>query len=145
MPVKTVRVPIAPDAAFELFTRGLARRWPLATHSIGETDALDCRMEERTGGHIVELDRDGSRHVWSTIRGWQPAARLSFTWHPGRAVDTAQTIEVRFAAMDDGDTLVTLEHGGWEAHGDRAAAMRANYDRGWDIVLGERFASAAVR
>jgi uncharacterized protein YndB with AHSA1/START domain len=143
--VKTARVPIGPDAAFELFTRGLVRWWPLATHSVGEADALDCRMEERAGGRILERGRDGSEHVWGTIRDWQPPQHLSFSWHPGRSADTAQTIDVRFAAADNGGTIVTLAHGGWEACGDRAAAMRANYDSGWDFVLGERFGEAAQR
>ena len=141
--VKRVRVPIAPEAAFELFTRGLARWWPLATHSIGEAAALDCRMEERAGGQIVELDQDGSRHVWGTIRDWQPPARLFFTWHPGRTPDTAQTIEVRFAAADDGGTMVTLEHDGWDDYGAGAVDMRDRYDSGWNFVLGERFSDAA--
>ena len=38
---------------------------------------------------------------------------------------------------------MTLTHGGWHTYGDRAAAMRANYDKGWDFVLGERFAGTA--
>jgi uncharacterized protein YndB with AHSA1/START domain len=141
--VKRVRVPIGPEAAFELFTHGFAHWWPLATHSVGQGDALDCRMEERAGGQIVELDRDGSTHVWGTIRTWLPPNLLSFTWHPGRAADTAQSIEVRFAAIDGGGTFVTLEHGGWDEYGVGAGTMRDNYDRGWDFVLGERFAGTA--
>ncbi len=141
--VKTVRVPIGPEAAFELFTRGLARWWPLATHSVGEANAIDCRMEEGVGGRILERDRDGSEHIWGTIRDWQPPQYLSFTWHPGRSADTAQTIDVRFAATGDGGTIVTLAHSGWDAYGERAATMRANYDSGWNFVLGERFGGVA--
>jgi uncharacterized protein YndB with AHSA1/START domain len=143
--VKTVRVPISPPAAFALFTRGIADWWPLATHSVGEADAVACMMEEREGGRIVERDRDGSEHVWGSIRRWAPPHRLGFSWHPGRGSESAQAIEVRFAAAGDRDTDVTLEHGGWEALGERAAAMRANYDSGWNFVLGERYGAAARR
>ena len=38
-----------------------------------------------------------------------------------------------FAAAQD-QTLVTLEHSGWEAFADPAAA-RAEYDHGWPVVL----------
>ena len=50
---------------------------------------------------------------------------------PGR--DRASHVEVTFAAAA-GQTLVTLEHTGWEVFADPAAA-RAEYDHGWPAVL----------
>lgn len=139
--VKTVGVPLAPADAFDLFTSGLARWWPLATHSVGGSEAVDCTMEGRVGGRILERDGDGSEHVWGTVENWESPRRLAFTWHPGRAPDSAQTIEVRFDAAQGG-TTVTLVHAGWDALRGRAAAMRRSYDGGWDFVLGE-FAETA--
>jgi hypothetical protein len=46
--------------------------------------------------------------------------------------------------VPEGDgTRVELVHSGWEAYGDDAAASRASYDTGWDIVLGKLADAAA--
>lgn len=136
--VVDVVVPAPPARAFDYFTRDIARWWPLATHSVGEADAVDVRFERHVGGRLVESLRDGSQCVWGTIDAWEPGVRLGFSWHPGRDPSTAQRVEVTFAVHADG-TRVTLTHGGWERRGDEAAAVRGNYVGGWKIVLVERF------
>lgn len=41
MPIrKTVTVPVTPQCAFELFTARIGEWWPLATHSVGEDQAM---------------------------------------------------------------------------------------------------------
>ena len=141
--IKTIGVPLAPTDAFDLFTNGLARWWPLATHSVGEAEAVDCAIEGRVGGRILERDGDGSEHVWGTVEDWESPHRLAFSWHPGRPADSAQKIDVRFDAAAHGGTTITLVHAGWDALGERAAAMRSGYDSGWDFVLGEFVETAA--
>ena len=131
---KTVTVPVAPDLAFAFFTRDIARWWPLATHSVGEFDAVSVHIEPRQGGHIVETVRDGGVHVWGTVTGWEPPHRLAFTWHPGSPEEQATAVEVGFTAAGAG-TVVTLVHTGWENRPDGAGA-RQGYDTGWDVVLG---------
>jgi hypothetical protein len=64
------------------------------------------------------------------------------TWHPGRSVDTAQTVEVRFTAEGAG-TRVDLTHSGWETLGKEALETWKGDDTGWDIVLGKSFAEVA--
>ena len=140
---KTVEVAAPPERAFHLFTDGMAEWWPLATHSVGEERAETVVLEPRVGGRIVERTRDGEEHVWGTVTAWEPPGRVAFTWHPGRGADTEQDVEVRFEPSGSG-TRVELVHTGWERLGDRAAAVYANYDRGWDLVLGERFGAAAA-
>lgn len=65
---------------------------------------------------------------------WEPPAAVAFTWHPGRTPERESHVEVTFAAAGP-QTLVTLIHSGWEAFAD-PAAVRAEYDHGWPIVLG---------
>jgi uncharacterized protein YndB with AHSA1/START domain len=57
------------------------------------------------------------------------------TWHAGRGPETAQQLEIRFVAEDNG-TRVELEQTGWEVLGDEAERTRANYASGWTEVLG---------
>jgi uncharacterized protein YciI len=126
---REILVDAGPDAAFEIFTAGIGRWWPLeklSLHGRGSTVAF-------TGGQIVESSPDGERVVWGTVTRWDPPAALAFTWHPGYSADRASHVEVTFAAAQD-QTLVTLEHSGWEAFADPAAA-RAEYDHGWPVVL----------
>jgi uncharacterized protein YndB with AHSA1/START domain len=139
---KTIEVAAAPDRAFRLFTEGIAGWWPVRTHSVGEDRAETVIFEPGVGGRIYERTLDGDEHVWGTVTAWEPPGRVVFTWHPGRGPDTEQDVEVRFEPSGTG-TRVELVHTGWERLGDRAAAVRENYDGGWDLVVGERFAAAA--
>lgn len=72
---------------------------------------------------------------------WEPPHRLAFTWHPGGAADSAQTVEVTFARDSDG-AMLTLEHRDWHRVGERAPKVRESYDQGWDVVL-DRYRAAA--
>jgi uncharacterized protein YndB with AHSA1/START domain len=59
---------------------------------------------------------------------------VAFTWHPGQTPERESHVEVTFTAAGP-QTLVTVIHSGWDALADPAAA-RAEYDHGWQIVLG---------
>jgi uncharacterized protein YndB with AHSA1/START domain len=131
----TVRRPL--EEAFAVFTEGIANWWPLATHSIFEERAATAVLEGRIGGRLYELSVDGEEGVWGTVSVWEPPNRIAYSWHPGRGSETAQEVEIRFAA-DGAETRVDVEHRGWE----RAPEKRAGYDEGWDFVLGRYVAAA---
>ncbi|HEX7168566.1 MAG TPA: SRPBCC family protein [Acidimicrobiales bacterium] len=128
---KEVVVDGAPDEAFELFTAGVGKWWPTATHSLfGE--ASRAQIEPRVGGRFYEIGPDGDEAVWGSVVAWDPPQRFATTWHVGREPSDAQTVEVSFADAGDGRTRVVLVHSGWTA---ADADMRSNYDTGWDAVL----------
>lgn len=137
---KTVTVEAPLDHAFMVFTERMDDWWPLRTHSVHEELADYARLEPRVGGNVFEVWREGTE-IWGEITVWEPPHRLVFTWHPGLAFAESTEVEVRFMARGD-ITIVELEHRGWEARGERAAEVRANYDQGWIETL-ERFARAA--
>jgi uncharacterized protein YndB with AHSA1/START domain len=132
---KSITVSLPPERAFRRFTEEIAGWWPLATHSVSESAEATCAIEGRVGGRIVETAPDGAEHRWGTVMAWEPPRRLAFTWHPGRSDDTGQEVEVTFRP-EDGGTRVDLVHTGWERLGEKGAGMRADYDAGWDVVLG---------
>ena len=126
---REILVDADPAVAFEVFTADLGRWWPLEEKSVygrGATVAF-------TDGQIVERSADGEAAVWGTVTRWEPPAAVAFTWHPGQPTERASHVEVTFAAAA-GQTLVRLEHTGWDAFGDPVTA-RAVYDHGWPIVL----------
>jgi uncharacterized protein YndB with AHSA1/START domain/uncharacterized protein YciI len=118
-----------PDAAFEVFTAGIGQWWPLeekSVHGKGATVAFD-------GGQIVERSPAGEATIWGTVTRWEPPVAVEFSWHPGRPAEQASRVVVTFAAKG-AQTLVRLEHTGWDAFADPAAA-RAEYEHGWPLVL----------
>jgi uncharacterized protein YndB with AHSA1/START domain len=132
---KERRLPVPAEEAFRLFTEGMGRWWPLATHSIAGDDAAGIRFEKRTGGQVVELTTDGTEHSWADVLTWEPPDRLVLSWHPTVEIVASSTIDVRFEAVPGG-CLLQLEHRDWEAFGERLGTeLRAGYDPGWDVVL----------
>ena len=135
---REVLVDAGPQAAFEIFTAGLGRWWPLAA---GKGVYCDGTVAF-AGGQIVERAADGREVVWGTVTRWEPPAAVGFTWHPGYAAERASQVEVTFTAAGP-QTLVRVTHSGWESFDD-PAAMRAEYDKGWPGVLGA-YAEHAAR
>lgn len=133
---KSIQVSLAPEAAFKLFTEGIATWWPLRSHSVGEDRAVSCTLEPKVDGRIYETLDDGSQSDWGRVTAYEPPHMLAFTWRPGRTPETAQQVEVTFSAVDGG-TQLQLMHRGWELLGEQAVETRNGYDTGWDYVLGQ--------
>lgn len=133
---KQLKVSLPVEAAFRLFTEGMGRWWPLASHSVGKEQAGTCFIEGWAGGRIVEVLKDGSQSEWGRILVWEPYHKVKFQWYPGRAPETGQEVTVTFSEYSGG-TLVELVHKGWETLGDLAQVTRDGYDTGWDEVLAQ--------
>ena len=131
---KQIKVGLDQETAFRLFTEGMDKWWPLATHSVGEEQAESCVFEGRVGGRIYETMKDGSQAEWGQVLVWEPFGKVTFTWYPSRTPESAQEVTVEFNEIPGG-TRVNLVHTGWETLGDKAQSGRVGYDFGWDIVL----------
>jgi uncharacterized protein YndB with AHSA1/START domain/uncharacterized protein YciI len=134
---REVLVDSGPQKAFEVFTARIGDWWPLGTHSVyGEGGSVAF-----SGGELVERSASGEISVWGTVTRWEPPHSVAFTWHPGRPADRATEVTVTFAAAGE-QTLVTLEHRGWETLADPVGA-REEYDAGWPGVLEKYRAEAS--
>ena len=145
----SVVVPLAPDAAFELFTDRFSDWWPKDSHHISDAPAADAILEPREGGRWYERDENGVECDWGHVRevqrpdlivlAWQLTPEWRFDPDPAKATEVAVT----FAAEDAG-TRVTLEHRGFDVHGGAGAAMRESVDSdgGWSSLL-EMYRNAA--
>jgi uncharacterized protein YndB with AHSA1/START domain len=122
------------ETAFRRFTAEMGSWWPLRSHSVGGDRAQICVFEGRVGGRIYEVHRGGGQSLWGTVTAWEPPSRVAFTWHPGRAPETAQQVEVRFVSAG-GRTRLELTHSDWDTQGPRARRMRRAYGLGWGYVL----------
>jgi uncharacterized protein YndB with AHSA1/START domain len=135
----TVRVPV--ETAFRTFTAELGSWWPLASKSVGMDDAETVIIEPGVGGRVYERSKDGEEHLWGDVLAWEPPVRFAFSWHPGRAPETAQEVDVRFTSVEDG-TGVDLEHRGWETLVGPDGEVPGHFDSGWDEALASYVALA---
>jgi uncharacterized protein YndB with AHSA1/START domain len=136
---KSIRVSASQAHAFDVFTAGLGRWWPLA-RGIGKTPRKSVAMETRLGGHWYELAEDGSRTNVGKIIVWEPPQRFVMTWDINSRWEPDTTVgsevEVRFIADGANATRVELEHRKFEQMGaEPGESMRKDVDRGWPGLL----------
>jgi len=136
---KTIRVNASAARAFEVFTAGLGRWWPI-DHGIGKTPRRCVAMETRLGGHWYELAEDGTRTDVGRIIAWEPPQRfvmswdINSQWKPDTTVGSE--VEVRFIAEGANATRLELEHRKFEQMGaEGGAKMRRDVDGGWPGLL----------
>jgi uncharacterized protein YndB with AHSA1/START domain len=140
-PVRTeVRVAVAPERAFEAFTREFGAWWPRESHHLGEQPLQDAILEPGVGGRWYERTVDGAECDWGRVLVWEPPARLVLAWQIDadwrHDPELVTEVEVRFTADGDG-TRVALEHRLLERFGERAADTRAALasEGGWTGLL----------
>lgn len=105
--LKTVTVPLTPDAAFTLFTKGIDTWWPAHLRK-SKTGASRLTVDPKHGGTITERSADGQEHRWGRITKWQAGEALAIDWTRDLA-EGRSTVEVTFTPTDDG-TRVDLTH-----------------------------------
>ncbi|MCP3970235.1 MAG: metalloregulator ArsR/SmtB family transcription factor [Rhodobacteraceae bacterium] len=140
---RTVRVPLPPARAFDLFTREMADWWPLDTHSISAQSGQTAKtvvVTPEPGGPITETKPDGTTTLWGRVTEWQPGRAFAMAWHVGRPASQATKVRLSFDVVAGG-TRVTLVHSGWQALGAEATVIRVGYLTGWDSVFCTRFAA----
>jgi uncharacterized protein YndB with AHSA1/START domain len=128
----TVHVPV--DTAFHVFTAELGSWWPLATKSVSQEEAETVVVEPGAGRRVYERARSGEEHLWGEVLVWEPPSRFAFSWHPGRAAETSQEVDVSFTPVEEG-TRVELEHRGWERLVGPGGEIPDHFDSGWDEAL----------
>ena len=76
----SVVVPLAPDAAFELFTDRFSDWWPKDSHHISDAPADDAILEPREGGRWYERDENGVECDWGQVREVQRPDLIVLAW-----------------------------------------------------------------
>lgn len=138
----SVLVPLDPGKAYELFVDRFDSWWPREGHKLLEQDLAEVVIEQREGGRWYERAVDGSECDWGYVKELDPPNRIVLAWHLNPQFDfdpdpkKATEVEVTFSA-EERSTRVTLEHSGFEVHGDAGAAMRESVggDGGWSHLL----------
>ena len=134
----SVFVRVAPDRAFDAFTREIDSWW---RHGPKFRAGRESRLvlEPGVGGRLFEKieRRSGPRTLeFGRVTLWEPPGRLAFTWRGVNFAPGEETlVEVAFKALNDG-TLVTLRHSGWSAIRDDHPARHGNVGPDFSRFLG---------
>ena len=105
--------------------------------------APDAEIEPRVGGAFhIHMDPGGEPGMKGAddmrFMALQPKQMLSFDWNAPPSLPEARAqrtfVIVRFAALDEGHTRVTLHHVGWGDGGEWDKSY-AYFDRAWGSVL----------
>ena len=139
---KSIQVRTSAERAFQVFTAEMDSWWP-RTHHIGSSPMKLVVVEGRTGGAIYTDQEDATQCPWGTVLAWEPPHRFLMAWRIGpnwkyeKDLERCSEVEVCFTPVDDGTTLVELEHRNLHLHGGDVATMREKVDApgGWGGLL----------
>ncbi|HEY5712220.1 MAG TPA: SRPBCC family protein [Allosphingosinicella sp.] len=140
---RTLRVNASRQKAFDTFVGGMGGWW-LKSHSLLGSPQTDVVIEPRTGGRWYEIGEDGSEKTWGKVIAWDAPGGVTLAWQLNAEwtydENFETTVEVRFS--EEGDhTIVTFEHRDLERFGDKAEAVRGDYDTGMDGGWGQLLAN----
>jgi len=151
--IKTIEVPCSQEKAFNVFVNEMDSWWPLGKFSIsmyGGAPAKGIRVDAKRGGKIVEINPNGTEYEWGTIRSYDPYDFVSMDFHiapPGDETANAKSlVEVRFTALGNNRTQVTLTQSNWEVFGEKAAMLRdRGYGQAWGVIFEGAYKAACSR
>ena len=128
--VRSVLLPLAPDAAFALFTGRAADWWPPDRK---HTDAAAAVFIE-SAGRFWERASDGREVELGRVLAWEPPGRLVLDFYPGTDADHPTQVTVSFDAEAAG-TRVTVVHRPTATSIDLWEARAPLYEASWDLCL----------
>ncbi len=131
MMVKSVTLPLAPSAAFDLFTVRIGEWWP-ADRRHSHDPASDIFLLE--DGRFYERARDGREVELGSVRSWQPPHRILLDFFIATGRDRPTEVEITFTAREGG-TQVTVSHRPKPESEQAWAERAARYEQSWDAVL----------
>jgi hypothetical protein len=139
MIVKSVVLPRAPSAAFELFTQRISDWWPADRRHTGDPASKIVLLQS---GRFYERARNGREVELGNVRAWEFPDRILLDFFIATGPEKPTEVEITFAARDGG-TCVTVVHRPKPDSTDLWAEHVPRYDQSWDVVLAELSRAAA--
>jgi len=131
MMVKSVTLPLAPAAAFDLFTQKIGEWWPP-----DRRHTQDPRSEIFlfASGRFFERARDGREVELGCVRSWDIPNRILLDFFIATSPERPTEVEIAFAARGAG-TEVTVVHRPKPSSEALWSERAPRYERSWDVVL----------
>jgi uncharacterized protein YndB with AHSA1/START domain len=137
----SIDVTVAPEVAFDVFTRGIDRWWN-REHHVQSGVLEEIGVDPEVGGRLWEENDAGEVCAWGRVLTWDPPRTFAFSWLIGPdfgvpAPDAVGSrVTVTFTPIASG-TQVTLVHDQLDVHGPGWENMRdgVGSDGGWPGLL----------
>jgi hypothetical protein len=129
--VKSVTLPLAPAAAFDLFTRKIGEWWPRDRRHTRDPRSEIFLLET---GRFYERARDGREVELGCVRCWDMPNRILLDFFIATSPERPTEVEIAFAARGEG-TEVTVMHRPKPSSEALWSERAPRYARSWDVVL----------
>lgn len=140
-----IRVAAPPQRAFDAFTGEIGAWWkPNSLFEFSRKRSGVLAFEPGSDGRLTEMYEDGSVFEIGRITAWEPPHRLALIWRQASFSDDEVThVEVRFDALGDDETRVTVRHSGWDnvpqthvaRHGFPLGVFQQRHAEWWQALL----------
>ena len=112
----SLRVPVGPLAAFEVFTHEIGSWWRSnGLFAVTAEGDGTLAFEPHTGGRLLTTLPGGTQFEIGRIGVWEPGARLVFSWRQASfAPEQSTEVEVRFEQVGE-ETRISVEHRAWDS------------------------------
>jgi hypothetical protein len=131
MMVKSVVLPLAPSAAFELFTRRIGEWWPPLRRHSRDPESEIFLLET---GRFYERARDGHEVELGCVRTWDPPNRIVLDFFVATSPERPTEVEITFTARGSG-AEVTVVHRPKPSSEALWSERAPRYARSWGDVL----------
>jgi uncharacterized protein YndB with AHSA1/START domain len=136
-----IEVPVAPDRAFEVFTKGIDSWWTRA-HHVQSGELKEIGVDPFVGGRLWEENDAGDICTWGRVLVWDPPSTFAFSWLIGpdwgipKSDAAGSRVTVTFTPSGSG-THVELVHDQLDVHGPgwEGVAAGVGSDGGWPAGL----------
>ena len=139
MIVKSVTLPLAPLAAFDLFTRRIGEWWPPDRRHT-EDPASEIFLLQ--SGRFYERASDGREVELGHVRSWDLPHRILLDFFIASGPEKPTEVEIAFAPKGNG-TEVTVTHRPKPSSEMLWAKRAPSYGRSWDVTLAALARAAA--
>jgi uncharacterized protein YndB with AHSA1/START domain len=139
MMVKSVMLPLAPLAAFELFTQKVGEWWPPDRRHTQDPSSEIFLLQS---GRFYERARDGREVELGAVRSWELPSRILLDFFIATGPEKPTEVEITFVPQEGG-TRVTVTHRPKPASEALWVERAPRYERSWEVVLAALSRAAA--
>lgn len=140
-----LRVAVPRARAFDIFVNDIGAWWqPNGLFRTAPGKPGPLAFEGETQRVLVERPEHGEPYQIGRVLAWEPPARMVFSWRqPDFPPELTTEVEVRFEAVEESVTRVSVEHRGFHRipadsaarHGFPDAALQMRLAEWWQTLL----------
>ena len=138
MMTKSVLLPLAPDAAFALFTEKISMWWPEDRRHSKDPQS---QIHLLASGRFYEVGRDGKEIDLGKVTAWEPPHRIVLDFYVATGPDAPTEATITFEPEADG-TRVTVTHGPKPESEHLWKDRAPRFAQSWQSVLDALFRAA---